>query len=251
MEKGKILEHTLPLLRGYEITLTNLFATFKQKIFFMLEWLFKISYPLRVFTWIIVQGLGRAFFHWEISGREIFKKLPTGGVLFVSNHHSRLDPFFIGSAIPWSYYRQVKGFRYFTAARQITRRPWGPIIWLLGSYPVYRSNGDYERSLKRTVEMMEDGQNILMFPTGKLEKHFHPDNARPGAGYLAKTLNPLIVPVHIMNTYRMNPLETMLGFTRVKVAFGQPFRYSDVAAKSDSIGEASKKIMTKVKQLEK
>ena len=73
----------------------------------------------------------------------------------------------------------------------------------MGAYSVYPKSGSLEKVLGKTVKILKNNQSVLMFPEGKINQYFDPENAKPGVGYLAKNLNPLIVPVFINSDYTL------------------------------------------------
>ena len=248
MNKNKDAEQVLALKRG--INIDSLLAELKQGVFYFLEILFISAFPLRIASYFFLRVFLFIFFRHEIKGRDNLAELNSTGAIFVANHHTKFDPFIVGSCIPWSYYKKIKHFRYFTYWKQMTRRPYGPILWLYGSYPVYQYKGNYERSLNSTISRLLDNQSILIFPTAHLEKVFTPANARPGVAYVAREIDPPIVPVRISNHYKFNPLVAFLGFYRSRIIFGRPFRWREVAGETDDLPARARKIMEKVAELE-
>ncbi|MBU4102239.1 1-acyl-sn-glycerol-3-phosphate acyltransferase [Patescibacteria group bacterium] len=190
--------------------------------------------------------IGKLFLNLKASGKENLKNLDSGGALFVANHQGRFDPFLIGASIPFSYFSKIKCFRYQTYYKFITERWYGLFIWLMGAYPVYPGSGPLEKVLEKTVKILKDNQSVLIFPEGKLSQYFDPANAKPGIGYLAKNLNPLIVPVFIKNTHNIKFLEFILRKRRVRITFGQPFRWQDIALPEAEYGEIARRIMGRV-----
>ncbi len=197
-------------------------------------------------SWLVFYQLEIFFLHLKVRGRDNIKNLSKNSVLFIANHSSSIDSFFIGTSIPRSYYSIIKRFRFIASPKQITRRPYGPFIWLLGAYPVYRHGGDFERSLKKTIEILKDNQSVLIFPTGRLEKHFNPKDARPGVAYLAKKLNLLIVPVLVKNAYKITIFDFLLRMRTVEIIFGKPFYYQEVAKEGMDLRQLAGAIMERV-----
>ncbi len=200
--------------------------------------------------WIISNAIGRVFFRLEVKGQENIENLEKGGAIFIANHYGKFDPFLIGASIPRPYFKKIKCFRYLTHYSYIIEMWYGPFIWLTGAYSVFPSKGNYEKSLKYTTELLKDNQSILMFPTGSRMKEVDPREARPGIAYLAKKLDPTIVPIFIKNTYKVSFIDFILKRRLAKVIIGKPFRYSDINNKIDNLREAAKEIMGKVKELE-
>ena len=191
------------------------------------------------FTWLLSNFIGRVFLNMRVKGVENLKSLKSGGVLFVSNHPGMFDPFFIGAALPRSHYRPIKCFRYLTYYKYITRKWYGLFIWLSGAYPVYKDQGNLEKSLGRTIKLLRDNQNILIFPTSKIQKDFVTSDARPGVAWLAKKINPRLVPVYISGMHSR----------KIIITFGPPFKVNETKGDSDDNREVAARIMEKVKEL--
>ena len=191
------------------------------------------------FTWLLANFIGRVFLNMQVKGVENLKSLKKGGVLFVANHPGKFDPFFIGAALPRSHYKHIKCFRYLTYYKYITHRLYGPLIWLSGAYPVYKDQGNFEKSLGRTIKLLRDNQNVLMFPTSKVQEDFSPKDARPGVAWLAKKINPRLVPVYISG----------INNRQIIITFGKPFMVDDVKGGATDNREVAARIMEKVSDL--
>lgn len=200
-------------------------------------------------TWVVSNVMGKLFLNLKVFGKENLKNLDSGGVLFVANHQGMCDPFLIGASIPFFYFFKIKCFRYQTYYKQITRRFYGFFIWLMGAYSVYPGSGSLEKVLAKTVKILKNNQSVLIFPEGKINKYFDPTNAKPGAGYLAKNLNPLIVPVFIKNNHNVKIKDLIFRTRKVSVTFGKPFHWQEIALPDTEYGEIAKKIMGRVGNL--
>lgn len=182
----------------------------------------------------------------KVFGKENLNALKSGGVLFVSNHEGGIDPFLIESSIPIFYLLKIKYFRHMTYYKYITKKWYGFFIWLMGAYSVYPGSGPLEKVLEKTVKILKDNQSILMFPTGKISTCFNPNDARPGVGYLAQNLNPLIVPVFIENTNNIKIKDLIFRSRKASVTFGKPFHRQEIASPKAEYGEIAQKIMSRV-----
>jgi len=201
--------------------------------------------------WTICNFVGKRFLSLKVFGEENLKSIKTGNVVFIANHFGELDAFFIGACLPSSFLRKTKIFRQMTKASLMKKRWYGPLIWLMGAYPIESAAGDYESSLAKTCRILNDGQSVLMFPTGKVEGQCDPTKARPGIAYLARKLNPQLVPVFITDTHKMKPSDVFKKMRNVTVAFGRPFYWREAADDNDDLRAVAAKIMDRVKDLEK
>jgi len=174
-----------------------------------------------VYLRLLTLLMGRLFLKMEVKGLENLKDVKPGGVLFISNHHSYIDPFLIGSSLPRSYLKRIRRIRFMTAERFINKRWYGFLISFVGAYPVYKTGGDYQKSLSTTIDLLRDNQDVLMFPNGKKDIKFDSENAKPGVAYLAKTFNPQIVPVYISDTYKITFSDFFLRRRKIIITFGK------------------------------
>lgn len=202
-------------------------------------------YYLEITTWIICRIIFTIFLRLKINGQEKIKSLDKGGVVFFANHSSKLDAFIIGCSLPYSYFKKIKRLRYATDPQYTEDRFYGSTLKFLGAYSIFNAGGDYEKSLGETIEFLKDNQTIVIFPTGKIEDSFYPDNARPGIAYLAKAFDPVLVPVNISNTQKMRPFEFFSFLREAEVTFGEPFRIKDINTDTNDLRKTAKEIMTK------
>lgn len=208
-----------------------------------------LFYFIQKITWYICNFFNRYFFHLQIKGAEHVDRLQTGGVIFIANHSSKWDSFFVGSSMPQPFFKKMKGLKYMAYAKYANRQWYSGYIRLVGAYPVYSCGGDYDKSLKETIEILKSNYSLVMFPTGKRLGEFDSAEARPGVAYLAQNLNPLIIPVYIANSHHIRFSEFCLRRRRVSLTFGAPFRWTEVATAADDLRTRAVKIMKRVAEL--
>jgi 1-acyl-sn-glycerol-3-phosphate acyltransferase len=200
---------------------------------------------LRHIGWHFSRYLGYLV-NLKVHGAEILSSLGKDKIVFISNHAGTIDPFLIGACIPNEWFKERRCLRYMTYFKYVTRRIYGPLIWLFGAYPVYKGNGNYDDVLKRTYNYLEEGCNLQMFPTGRMEAEFDPKKARVGVAYIAKRINPTFVPVYIDNSYRIGFWELLRRGRQVSITFGQPFKYNEVDNPATDMQKLARKIMERV-----
>jgi 1-acyl-sn-glycerol-3-phosphate acyltransferase len=193
---------------------------------------------------VVTNLIGALFLNFEVRGRENLSKL-TGKALFIANHHGGIDPFLVSAAIPQSYYKKIKCLRYLTYYKFIRRRPYGIFIWLMGAYSIVpgKNKKNYGKILGKTIRLLKGDQSVLIFPTGKLEDKFNPESARPGVAYLARTIDPVLVPVYIKDTYKIRLKDLISRRRQVSVEFGKPFKYKDISDGGLDMEDEAKLIM--------
>lgn len=196
---------------------------------------------------VITNFVGNFFLNAEIRGLENFEHLEkSGGNIFIANHSSLFDSFLVGGNLPWHHLRRINCYRFMTYYKYIWLRLYGFLLFLIGAYAVWPKKKELGEVLKRTIKLLENKSDVLIFPTGKLDKKFEESEARPGIAFLVKKLNPYIVPVYIKNTYRIRFKEFILRKRKVKIFFGKPFKYSEVGSEDDDLKVLAKKIAKKI-----
>ena len=157
------------------------------------------------------------FFRARSIGSE---NVPNGPVILAPNHGSFVDHFFTGAFLR----RRVR----FMAKSQLFQP--GPAQYIFnhgGVFPVRRGHHD-EDAFETSFLLLERGSAIVMYceggrsRTGKIA-----DEAKPGIGRLAIESGVPVVPVAILNSYKIRNWKR-LQFPKVVVQFGEPFRFARI-----------------------
>jgi 1-acyl-sn-glycerol-3-phosphate acyltransferase len=129
----------------------------------------------------------------SVYGRFTFigvERLPERGpAIVVSNHHSHLDPVFLGVSFsrPLHFMADVVQFR---------RGFVGPIIARLGAFPLLKGHPD-RAGLERGLELLRRGRVIALFPEGDLYTDRRLHEFGRGLGFLALRSGAPVLPVGI------------------------------------------------------
>lgn len=160
-------------------------------------WLYK-------FLRLLIKLYYRVLYPYEVIGVEKFPK--SGGVVVSPNHISNLDPPLLGISLP----RQV----HFMAKEELFRVPvLNKILYIVGTFPVKRGGGD-SQALKASMQILNDGKVLGIFPEGTRSKTGEIRKVHVGAAMFSlRTYSPL-VPVAIIGPYRL--------FRKVRIIFGDP-----------------------------
>jgi len=171
------------------------------------------------------------------------ENLPEGGFVLAANHTSNFDPWPL--ALPLFPRRQVR----FMAKSELFNPVLKPILVGGGAFPVRRGEADVD-AIHRAVELVEDGQIVVMFPEGTrrkkgLRKKYEP-RAHTGTARIALTANAPLVPAAIKGTDRL----TRLG--PLRVAYGPPIPLDDLRGReiAPAAREATDRLMTAIHELE-
>jgi 1-acyl-sn-glycerol-3-phosphate acyltransferase len=170
------------------------------------------------------------------------ENVPSGPVILAPNHGSFVDHFFTGAFIR----RRVR----FMAKSQLFGG--GPATYIFshgGVFPVRRGQHD-EDAFDTSFLLLERGSAIVMYceggrsRTGKIA-----DEAKPGIGRLAIESGVPVVPVAILNSYKIRNWKR-LQFPKVVVQFGEPFRFERVAETTrEQQQEAADYILERIREL--
>jgi 1-acyl-sn-glycerol-3-phosphate acyltransferase len=156
-------------------------------------WLLQLAYPLGRF------GLFPAYFgRIDITGQDNLPR--TGPVILAPTHRSRWDalmlPFVAG------YHVTHRHLRFMVSANEVTGLQ-GWFIRRMGGFPI-DTNRPAIASLRHGVELLENGETLVIFPEGNIFRDPQVQPLKPGLARLAiqaETSRPnlgiQIVPIHI------------------------------------------------------
>lgn len=143
--------------------------------------------------------------------------LKEGNYLLVSNHISALDPVYICAALRRQQPR-------FMAKAELFRNPVASaILGAVGAYPIDRS-GANAGVLKKTVNMLETGYTVGMFPQGTRRPGVDPASTpvKNGVGLICEHSHATVLPVFI------RVKDNKPGFLRpIHVVIGEPVSYDE------------------------
>jgi 1-acyl-sn-glycerol-3-phosphate acyltransferase len=149
----------------------------------------------------------KIIFGLRITGAE---NVGAGPMLVTANHAKATDPIYAVCAFPLSQRLRIMG-----KAELFRFVPLGKLITAFGAYPIDRGAGDMG-ALKKTLEMLKSGENVIIFPDGHRSNEENPENAKTGAAMIAVKANVPVLPMYI------TPDRRFLR-KRVRVNIGKPF----------------------------
>jgi 1-acyl-sn-glycerol-3-phosphate acyltransferase len=169
--------------------------------------------------------------------------LPKGGFVLAANHTSNFDPWPL--AISLFPRRQLR----FMAKSELFNPILKPVLAGGGAFPVRRGEADLE-AIHRAVELVRDGEIVVMFPEGtrrrKGLRKKHEARAHTGAARIALTAGAPLVPAAIKRTDRLSRLGPL------RVAYGRPIPLDDLREQevSPAAREATERLMAEIRELE-
>jgi 1-acyl-sn-glycerol-3-phosphate acyltransferase len=148
------------------------------------------------------------------------ENVPNGPVILAPNHGSFYDHFFTGAFIR----RRVR----FMAKSQLFRPAVDTYIFSHGGvFPVRRGHHD-EDSFQTAFTLLDRGEAVVMYCEGGRSRTGQiAEQAKPGIGRLALESGAPVVPVAILNSYKVRNWKR-LEFPKVVVQYGEPFRFERV-----------------------
>lgn len=171
------------------------------------------------------------------------ENLPGGGYVLAANHTSNFDPWPL--AVPLFPARQVR----FMAKSELFNPILKPILVGGGAFPVRRGEADVD-AINRAVELVRNGEIVVMFPEGTRRKKGlrkkYEARAHTGTARIALAANVPLVPAAIKGTDRL----TRLG--PLRVAYGPPIPLDDLRGReiAPAAREATERLMAAIHELE-
>jgi 1-acyl-sn-glycerol-3-phosphate acyltransferase len=168
------------------------------------------------FVWCLCQiGFG-LFLRRRVIGRENVPK--TGGVILASNHISNVDPPHVGTC----FWRPCA----FMAKEELFQHPlFGWFITKLNAFPVKRGTAD-RASLKKSLELLEQGWALLIFPEGTRSETGELQPPEMGVGMIAYRSGVPVVPAYAWGTDKVMPKGGGVKLAQIGVRYGKPLQFS-------------------------
>jgi 1-acyl-sn-glycerol-3-phosphate acyltransferase len=201
---------------------------------------FRAVLPLYLLAGTLSWPVVKVGFRLRARGLE---QLPEGGFVLAANHTSNFDPWPLG--VPLFPRRQLR----FMAKSELFNPILKPILVGGGAFPVRRGQADLE-AIGRAVQLVRDGEIVVMFPEGTRRKKGlrkkHEARAHTGAARIALTAGSPLVPAAIKGTDRLSRLAPL------SVAYGPPIPLDDLRGDeiSRAAREATERLMAEIHELE-
>jgi 1-acyl-sn-glycerol-3-phosphate acyltransferase len=158
----------------------------------MPDWLSRVWYEANR-CWVMA-ALGIGFSLRFEGGRNIPSR---GAALLVANHQSYIDPLAIGLATP----RQL---RYLARKTLFTQSLFARFLLSVGCVAVDQE-GFARQGLQTTLDLLKQGQVVLVFPEGERTWTGRMQPLKPGIHLLLKRSGVPVIPVGIAGAYQAYP----------------------------------------------
>lgn len=180
-------------------------------------------WPMKVVGWffywlsyVTVQFLARIYWRGQLRGFEHVPK--SGGYIICPVHRSNADG-------PLAVILTRQRIRYMSKDSMFNIKWLGAIYTAMGAFPVNRETAD-RQSIKTAVEVLENGEPMVLFPEGTRKSGPRIEDVHEGAVYLAMKTNVPIIPVGIGNSDRACPRGTLLMRpVKIRMIVGEPITF--------------------------
>lgn len=175
-----------------------------------------------------VIGLALALFKsmaWRISTSGTEHIPLSGPAVIATNHVGYLDFTFVGYAA-----RERKRLVRFMAKQEVFEHPIaGPLMRGMKHIPADRF-GRTELAIERSVDAVQNGEIVGMFPEGTISRSFVPRIGKTGAARIAMKAGAPLIPGAVWGSQRILTKGRPKNFERgvdISVDFGPPLEYGD------------------------
>ena len=184
----------------------------------------KVSWRFYYFCRALCRIFCAVFFKMHVTGLE---NIPgQGGVVFICNHQSYLDPLFCGI--------KLKRPIHFIARRSLLNHPvFGAIIKALNIIPIKRGKPDLS-AIKLSIKRLKQEQIICLFPEGTRTSDGKIAPLKPGFSFLCIRAKVPIVPVLVEGAFDAWPRHKKLFRPgSIFVQYGKPIPYQKLQSLTD------------------
>lgn len=163
-------------------------------------------------------------------------------IIVVANHCSNLDPVLVGSVFP-------RRLRYLAKAELFSSWIMRVLIRTLGAIPVNKQDQQSAgMALKAFLELLENGENVLLFPEGARSLDGKLQSLQGGAALIALKSGAPVVPAYIKGSFEsMPPGAKFIRATSITVLFGETI-YPKEISEGESPKESRKKFLDKISE---
>ena len=202
----------------------------------MLYWVIKI----------VLTPILRVFVRIRVEGKEHVPR--SGPVILAANHRSFLDSIFIPLVIRRRVTFVAKA-EYFDDKR---------VAWFfrgVGQIPIRREGGSAsERALQSATEVLERGGVFGIYPEGTRTRDGKLHRGHTGVARLALRTGAPIVPVGLIGTDAVQPIDSKLPrlFRPVRIRFGEPLELDHYKGRHDdrlALRDVTDEVMFEIAQL--
>jgi 1-acyl-sn-glycerol-3-phosphate acyltransferase len=213
--------HPNPKLRG--IRLPSTIAS-SNPYYAMMRWGLRVFMPM--------------MWNTRVYGRH--NEPAAGGVVYISNHQSFLDPMLVGFGL-------VRPLNYMARSTLFDTPGLNHLMSSLNAFPVKRGKAD-TGALKEAMRRIKRGGQVLVFAEGTRTEDGRIAPFLPGVSLLAQRAADWIVPVVVDGAFEAWPrTQSLPSLGNIAVSFGQAIPQQEAKSfKSAELVEHIRQIMIKM-----
>lgn len=185
-----------------------------------------VNMPIYLLARLVLQPFFLIYFRLARIGREHARV--RGPLLVAANHRSFLDPFVIGSMLPWR-----RPLHYVAKVELFEKRWQAWILSRLGAFPIRRGQSDTD-AMATARGILDRGGAVCIFPEGTRIRTGSLGQPKRGAGRLALETGAAVLPVAVIGTenvrrgWRIRP-------RKVRLRAGRPMTFPRTERPSPSL----------------
>lgn len=153
-----------------------------------------------------------------------------------ANHNDWMD-----AVVMWTKTEKVK----IMAKAELFKVPvWSHLIRAVGAFPIKRGMKDFS-SIYHAVKVVEEGNNLVIFPEGTRKAKLKNVKAKVGAVHIAISAGADIIPVYIEEGSRRT-------FRKIRVVHGEPYslnEYKEQIKDKELLNKLTEELMDKIYSL--
>jgi glycerol-3-phosphate dehydrogenase (NAD(P)+) len=167
-----------------------------------------VNMPLYLLARLVLQPFFLLYFRMKRIGREHARV--KGPLLVAANHRSFLDPFVIGTMLPWR-----RPMHYVAKVELFEKRWQAWVLSRLGAFPIRRGQADRD-AMSTARGILDRGGAVCIFPEGTRIRTGSLGSPKRGAGRLALETGASVLPVavigseHVRRGWRIRPKKVCL-----------------------------------------
>lgn len=185
----------------------------------------KIAEVWYLFWKVTLWAVFRTLFRLRVEGQE--HEPASGPVIAAANHASAIDPPIVGIALK-------RRPAYMAKHELFTVPVLGPWLRSIGVFPVRRGEPD-RRAIRKSLEVLNAGGVLVMFPEGTRSPDGRLRSPEPGAAMIALRTGAPVIPIAVINSHRILPKGARRPrFQQVTVRIGPPLAVPRIAGRLDA-----------------
>jgi glycerol-3-phosphate dehydrogenase (NAD(P)+) len=175
-----------------------------------------VNWAMYLLARVLLQPACWIWFRFSKDGRKYARV--KGGLIVASNHRSFLDPFVIGTSLPW------RRPMCYVAKRELFEKRWqGWLLSRCGAFPIRRGESD-EEAMTTARMVLDRGGTVCIFPEGTRIRSGSLSTPKRGVGRLALQTGASVLPVAVCGTERVRR-GWRIRPRKVRLRMGRPLTF--------------------------